>query len=75
MQKTEQTEQITVERKVLSHMISDIEHLIDDIETIMSKDSTKTLDKRLNEVRSGRVKGLTERDFNELMRKDGINAG
>ena len=74
MQKTEQTEQITVERKVLSHMISDIEHLIDDIETIMSKDSTKTLDKRLNEVRSGKVKGFSEKDFDELMRKDGINA-
>ena len=55
-------------------MISDIEHLIDDIETIMSKDSTKTLDKRLDEVRSGRVKGFSEKDFDELMRKDGINA-
>ena len=71
----QKTEEITVEREVLSHMISDIEHLIDDIETIMSKDSTKTLDKRLGEVKSGKVKGFSEKDFDQLMRKDGINAG
>ena len=73
MQKTEQ--EVVVDKEILSHMISDIEHLIDDIETIMDKNSMKAVDKRLNDIKSGKTKGFSERDFSRLMKKDGINAG
>ena len=74
MQETKQ-ETVNVSKEILSHMVSDIEHLIDDIEMIIDKRSMKTIDKRLRDVKEGKVKGLSEDDFRKFMRKEGIDAG
>ncbi len=74
MQKAEQ-ETVTVSREILSHMVSDIEHLIDDIEMIVDRGSMKIIDKRLKDVKESKVKGLSETDFKDFMRKEGIDAG
>lgn len=68
-------ETVNVSKDILNHMISDIEHLIDDIEMIVDRRSMKIIDKRLTDVKKGRVRCLSEGDFKEFMRKEGIDAG
>ncbi len=69
----QKTQELTVSREFIKHIISDIEHLIDDIEMIVDKKSAKVIEKRLKDVKSGKVKGLSEKDFNEFMRKAGVD--
>lgn len=71
----QKAEEVVVDKRMLDHLISDIEHMIDDIEMIVDKNSMKNIDKRLKEVKEGGVKGLSERDFEEFMKKNGVNAG
>lgn len=70
MQKT-----MPVSKEVLGDILDHIELLIDDFESLLAKDSSATLQKRLADVKGGKVKDLSEKDFRDFLRKEGINAG
>jgi hypothetical protein len=60
---------ITIEKRFLTSMISDIENMIDNIEMMVDRSSMKTVKKRLEDVKKGRVKGLSEKDFKNYVKK------
>jgi hypothetical protein len=65
----QKAQEVVVDKEIINHIVSDIEHLIDDIEMIVDRGSMKKIDKRLKDVRGGRVKGFSERDFDKFMSK------
>lgn len=71
MQKMKQ-ETVEVSKDVLNEMVNDIENLLENIELIMERESMKKVKRRLKDVKEGKVKGLSEKDFKEFMRKEGI---
>ena len=62
-------ETIVVEKELMHSVIADIENLLDDIELIVDKATIKTVNKRLDDVKSGKTKGLTEKDFKDYVKK------
>jgi hypothetical protein len=74
MQKMKQ-ETVEVSKDVLNEMVDDIENLLENIELIVERESMKRVKNRLKDVKEGRVKTLSEKDFKEFMRKEGIDAG
>jgi len=74
--KTEQAEQenIEVPKEVIDSMIRDFERLLKDFERITERETMRKVDKRLKEVKEGKVKGLSERDYAEFLRRKGIDA-
>ena len=69
-----QDQQVTIPKEVLAHLVSDIEHLIDDIEAMLDPETMKIVDKRLEDVKKGRIKAFSEEDFHTLLQKDGLDA-
>jgi len=74
--KTEQFEQenIEVPKEVINSMIRDFERLLKDFERITEKETMRKVDKRLREVKEGRISGLSEKDYTEFLRRKGIDA-
>lgn len=74
--KTQQFEQESIEvpREVINSMIRDFERLLKDFEKISEQETMKKVEKRLKGVKEGKVKGLSERDYSEFMRRKGIDA-
>jgi len=74
--KTEQLEQenIEVPKEVINSMIRDFERLLKDFERITEKETMRKVDKRLKEVKEGKVSGLSEKDYAEFLRRKGIDA-
>ena len=62
-------ETIVIEKELFNSMINDIEILIDDIENIMEKNSTKEISKRLNDIKKNKVKGFSEKDLDNYVKK------
>ncbi len=74
--KTEQLEQenIEVPKEVIDSMIRDFERLLKDFERITERETMRKVDRRLREVKEGKVKGLSEKDYVEFLRRKGIDA-
>ena len=74
--KTEQLEQenIEVPKEVIHSIIRDFEKLLRDFERITERETMRKVDKRLKEVKEGKVRGLSEKDYVEFLRRKGINA-
>jgi len=66
-------ESITIPRDLFNNLMTDFEKLLSDFEQIAEQDSLKIAEKRLEEVKSGKVKPLSEEDFLEFVKKEGIN--
>ena len=66
-------ETIMVKKELFEHIISDVEHLITDMESVADQETMAEVDKRLREIKEGRVKGLSEQDFLRTMKEDGID--
>jgi len=66
-------ESITIPRDLFDNLMTDFEKLLSDFEQIAEQDSMKVAQKRLEEVKSGKVKSLSEDDFLEFVKKEGVN--
>jgi len=73
MQKTKE-ETIEVSKEILNEMVNDIENLLDNMEIIVKRQSMNKIKERLNDVKSNKIKCLSEEDFNNFMKKEGIDA-
>lgn len=51
-------------------MISDFGHLLEDFESITEAKTMKLAEKRLAEIKEGKVKTLSEKEFREFMKKE-----
>ena len=74
--KTEQVEQenIEVPKEVINSMIRDFERLLKDFERITERETMRKVDKRLKEVKEGKIRGFSERDYAEFLKRKGIDA-
>lgn len=63
---------VAVPKDTLKCMMNDFEHLLEDFESIAEAESMRIAKKRLAEIENGKVKPLTEKEFKELMKKQGI---
>jgi len=61
---------INVEKSDFSKILNTAEILINDIEQMFSQDEIIT--KRINDIKNRRIKGKTEKDYNEYLKKRGI---
>ena len=68
------SEDIMVPKKVFECLVEDFEHLLEDFEVIAEQKSVKTIERRLKDVKEKKIKGLTEKDFADFLRKEGVNA-
>jgi hypothetical protein len=66
-------ETIEVDKGVIKKMVDDIEDLLDNMEMIVEKKSMAKIQKRLNDVKTGKVDALSEEDFDDFMREEGID--
>ena len=51
-------------------MISDFGHLLEDFESITEAKTMKLAEKRLNEIKTGKTKPLSEKEFREFMKQE-----
>lgn len=68
-------ETLTVNKELFEHMLADFECLLTDFEAIAEKETEEKIEKRLKEIRTGKVKGYSENDFLNLMKEEGIDVG
>ena len=66
-------ETIMVKKELFEQIISDVEHLITDMESVADQETMAEVDKRLREIKEGRVKGFSEQDFLRKMKEDDID--
>ncbi len=65
---------ITIPKETFRCMVRDFEHLLKDFEKIAEGESVKVVEKRLKDVKEGKVRGFTEKDFSAFLKKEGIDA-
>jgi len=63
---------IQVRKSDFKRILSTAEILIDEVEQALSQDDVVI--KRIRDIRSGRIKGKTEDDYHEYLKKRGIKA-
>mgnify|MGYP001594125782 FL=1 len=68
------TETITMPREEFKKLISDVEIVINDVESILSAED-KLTKKRIDDIESGKVKGKTEKELDEYLKNRGIKVG
>lgn len=68
------TETITMPREEFKKLISDVEIVINDVESILSTED-KLTKKRIDDIESGKVKGKTEKELDEYLKNRGIKVG
>ena len=61
-------ETITIPKNKLGLVISDVEKLVSDFEELM-EDQDKITKKRLNDIKTGRVNGASEKELDEYLKK------
>lgn len=65
------TETITIPKEDFRKLLSDVEVVINDVESILSNED-KLLKKRIKDIKSGKVKGKTERELDDYLKNRGI---
>lgn len=65
------TETIVVPKQVFGKILADVEVLIDDVELALDE----KVRKRIEDIESGRVKGKSEEEYYEYLKKRGITFG
>ncbi|MCK4968031.1 MAG: hypothetical protein KAS12_03160 [Candidatus Aenigmarchaeota archaeon] len=61
---------VVIPKDTFQCMISDFGHLLEDFESITEAKTMKLAEKRLNEIRTGKVKPRSEKEFREFMKKE-----
>ncbi len=56
-------------------MVRHFEVLIRDFEKLADQETMDKVDKRLDEVKKGKVKGYSIRDYSGYMKRRGVNVG
>ena len=67
------TETIMVQKELMEHLIMDFEGLLNDMEVIVDESMRKKVDQRLDDIKQGRTKGHSEKEFIAFMREEGID--
>lgn len=62
-------ELITVPKQVFINVLEDFETLLEDFELLVEQDTMKKVNKRLKDIKEGKVNGLTEADFSAYIEK------
>lgn len=62
---------ITVSKNEFKKLISDVEIVINDVESILSNED-KLIKKRIKDIESGKVKGKTEEELDNYLKKRGV---
>jgi len=68
-------ETIEVPKQVMGIMVRHFEILIKDFEKIARQETMRRVDKRLEDIKKGRVRGYSEKHYSEFMKKKGVNVG
>lgn len=70
-----QEEKIEVPRQTMGVMIKHFEILIKDFEKIAEQETMRKVDKRLEDIKKSKVRGYSQKDYSEFMKRKGINVG
>ncbi len=65
-------ETIIVEKKMLENFTLDLERLLNDFEKILDTNVAREADERLFDLKSGKVDGLSEEDYQNFIKKMGL---
>ncbi|NQV92031.1 addiction module protein [Candidatus Woesearchaeota archaeon] len=66
-------ETITIRKDLFDKMLTDFDNLLDDFEVLTDQEMLEEAEKRIEEIKSGKVKALSEEEFVKLMREDGFD--
>ncbi len=66
-------ETMLVKRELMEHIMVDFECLLDDMEAIVDESTQKKVDQRLHDIKQGKTKGYSEREFIAFMKEEGID--
>ena len=61
-------ETVTVPKEVFNKILSDVEILIDDVEMALDV----KVRKRISDIETGKVKGKTEKELDDYLKKRGV---
>ena len=61
-----------MEKNDFSRILNTAEILIDDVEQVLSQD--EIVKSRIKDVKIGRIAGKTEKDYNEYLKKRGLQS-
>ena len=67
-------ETITIPKDDFRKLLSDVETVINDVESILSNED-KPIKTRINDIESGKVKGKTEKELDEYLKNRGVKIG
>jgi len=67
-------ETVAISKDKLGLVISDVERLVSHFEDLV-KDQDKIARQRLSDIKTGRVKGKSEKELDDYLRKRGVNIG
>ena len=62
---------ITVSKDEFKKLISDVEIVINDVESILSNED-KLIKKRIKDIESGKVKGKSEKELDDYLKSRGV---
>lgn len=68
--KSQKKDLIVVDRKVLESVISDIEENLEILESLVGDEVLKEAEKRMKELKEGKVKPLEEEEIFDLLERD-----
>lgn len=70
-----QEEKIEIPKQTVSVMIKHFEVLIRDFEKLADQETIAKVDKRLGDIKKGKVKGYSIKDYSEYMKRKGVHVG
>ena len=70
-----QEETIEVPKERVNIMVKHFEILIRDFEKIVEQETMEKVGKRLTDIKKGKVRGCSEKDYFEFMKRKGVNVG
>jgi len=68
-----QEEKIEIPKQTMNVMIKHFEVLIKDFEKLAEQETMSKVEKRLEDVKKGRVKGYSLKEYSEFMKRKGVN--
>ena len=68
-----QEEKIEVPKQTMNVMIKHFEILIRDFEKLAEKETMRKVDKRLEDIKKGIIKGYFAKDYSEFLKRKGVN--
>ncbi len=63
---------VTIPKETFDCMLHDFEHLLNDFESISEAETMKIAEKRLSEIKTGKVKTVGMAEFKKFMKNESI---